>query len=42
MKEVFVMVYEELIEQYNRLTEDEKNALLVYKSRLGRINIIKK
>lgn len=29
------MVYEDLVFQYNKLTEDEKNALLVYKSRLG-------
>ena len=30
------MLYEELINQYNNLTDEEKNALLVYKSRLGR------
>lgn len=29
------MIYQELIEQYNNLTDEEKNALLVYKSRLG-------
>ena len=30
------MLYENLIEQYNNLTDTEKNALLIYKSRLGR------
>lgn len=30
------MIYEDLIKQYNELTEEEKNTLLVYKSRLGR------
>ena len=30
------MVYEELINEYNKLTDEEKNSLLVYKSRLGR------
>lgn len=30
------MLYENLIDQYNQLTEEEKNALLIYKSRLGR------
>lgn len=30
------MIYEDLIKQYEALTEEEKNTLLVYKSRLGR------
>ena len=30
------MIYEDLIKQYEKLKEEEKNALLVYKSRLGR------
>ena len=30
------MIYEDLIKQYEELTEEEKNTLLVYKSRLGR------
>lgn len=30
------MTYEDLIKQYEELTEEEKNILLVYKSRLGR------
>lgn len=30
------MIYEDLIKQYEALTEEEKNSLLVYKSRLGR------
>ncbi len=30
------MLYEKLIDQYNNLDDIEKNALLVYKSRLGR------
>ncbi len=30
------MIYEQLIEQYNKLAEEEKNAFLIYKSRLGR------
>lgn len=30
------MIYEDLIKQYEKLSEEEKNALLVYKSRLGR------
>lgn len=28
--------YQELIEQYNKLSDKEQNALLVYKTRLGR------
>ncbi len=30
------MIYDKLIAQYKNLTEEEQNALLVYKSRLGR------
>lgn len=30
------MIYEDLLKQYEELTEEEKNILLVYKSRLGR------
>ena len=30
------MIYENLLKQYETLTEEEKNTLLVYKSRLGR------
>ena len=30
------MIYEDLIKHYEKLKEEEKNALLVYKSRLGR------
>lgn len=30
------MIYENLLKQYEELTEEEKNTLLVYKSRLGR------
>ena len=30
------MIYEDLLKQYEELTEEEKNFLLVYKSRLGR------
>ena len=30
------MIYEDLIKQYEELTDEEKNILLVYKSRLGR------
>lgn len=30
------MIYQQLIEEYNKLTDEEKNALFVYKSRLGR------
>ncbi len=30
------MIYENLIQQYNELSDEEKNALLIYKSRIGR------
>ena len=30
------MIYEDLIKQYEELSTEDKNALLVYKSRLGR------
>ena len=30
------MIYENLLKQYEALTEEEKSALLIYKSRLGR------
>lgn len=30
------MLYEKLTQQYNKLADEEKNALLIYKSRLGR------
>lgn len=30
------MVYLQLMNQYNELSEQEKNALIIYKSRLGR------
>lgn len=30
------MIYEDLLKQYEELTEEEKNILLVYKSRLSR------
>ncbi len=30
------MIYQQLIKEYNKLSDEEKNALLIYKSRLGR------